>query len=309
MSNLFEVSVVIPNYNYERFIAETLQSVLAQTHPIHEIIVVDDGSTDDSIEVIEKFGDRVKLIKQQNKGVGAARNVGVEQSSGAFIAFLDADDVWLPEKIEEQLNFFAADEKIGLVSCGMREFDTRTGETVGIYLSDKLEWSSEDVLLRKHSIITSGSVVIMRRSVFEKAGRFDDRKELHPAEDWEFCYRMALAGKVACVLEILVDYRNHGGNGHFKTARMERALLLSYEKIFAAAPPELAALKQRCYGDLHTVLAGGYFQAGDYLPFLKHSVESLRMNPLKIAHYLGYPIRRAGRLIASKTKVSKSSQA
>lgn len=308
MSQPSSISVVITNYNYGRFVSQAIQGVLAQTVPIREIIVVDDGSTDNSREVVARFGEQVKFIDQENQGVGAARNTGAKNSSGEFIAFLDADDIWLPNKMEEQLKVFAADENIGLVSCGMREFDTRTGETIKMYLPDKSEWSAYNILLRQHSILGGGSANVARRAIFEKAGGFDQNREMHPAEDWEFCYRMALAGKVVCVLKILVDYRNHGGNGHLKTARMERAMLLSYEKIFAAAPPEFAALKQKCYGDLHTVLAGSYFQAGDYLPFLKHSVKGIRMNPLKIAHYLAYPVRAAKRLIGSKTKASKPLQ-
>ena len=93
-----KVSVIIPTYNYGRFIAKAIESVLAQTHPIEEIIVVDDGSTDETAETVAKFAPRVTYTRQRNSGVCAARNSGVKHSSGDFIAFLDADDIWHPEK-------------------------------------------------------------------------------------------------------------------------------------------------------------------------------------------------------------------
>ena len=300
MTQLPTVSVVIPNYNYGRFIAETIASALAQTYPIREVIVIDDGSTDDSIEVIGRFGSKVKLINQKNQGVGAARNIGFENSSGEFVAFLDADDIWLPNKIEEQMKHFT--DGVGLVSCGMREFSSQDGKTIEVYLSDKNEWTAKDILLRKHQIIVSGSAIVVRRTLFEQVGGFDKRKELHPAEDWEFCYRMALAGKVVFTPKVLVDYRNHGNNGHFKTTRMERAMMLSFEKIFADAPPEFLALRRECYGDLYKVLAGDYFHSGNYPLFAKSALKGLRANPLSIGQYLAFPLRLAKRLTAARAK-------
>ena len=117
------VSVVIPNYNYARFLPEAIDSVLAQTYGQIEIIVVDDGSTDDSREILDGYGDRVTVIFQQNAGVSAARNNGVSRSRGEYLAFLDADDAWLPAKIERQIAAFRGDEEIGLVHVGMVEID------------------------------------------------------------------------------------------------------------------------------------------------------------------------------------------
>ena len=117
------VSVIIPNYNYGHFLAQSIDSVLAQTYPNIEIIVVDDGSSDDSAEVLMTYSDKIKWIKQSNQGVSAARNKGTAASKGELIAFLDADDVWLPEKIEKQVRVFHAENEIGLVHCGLVDFD------------------------------------------------------------------------------------------------------------------------------------------------------------------------------------------
>ena len=96
------VSVIIPSYNAERWIKSTIDSVLAQTYSNIEIIVVDDGSTDESVSVISKNYPEIKLITQKNQGVAAARNKGIENASSEWIAFLDADDIWLPNKIRDQ---------------------------------------------------------------------------------------------------------------------------------------------------------------------------------------------------------------
>ena len=97
-----KISVVIPAYNAEQHIGRAIDSVLAQTRPADEIIVIDDGSTDATAEVIRSFGDRVTLIQQKNAGVSVARNTGIEAATGDWIAFLDADDEWLPEKLKRQ---------------------------------------------------------------------------------------------------------------------------------------------------------------------------------------------------------------
>src|SRR5689334_4764378 len=128
------VSVVIPTYNYGRFIDEAIRSALAQTQPPMEIIVVDDGSTDDTKDVVATFGDKVKYVRQENAGVCAARNRGVAESSGDLIALLDADDVLEPTNLEKQSARFDEDERVGFVHCGVREFDSDTGNVIALKL-------------------------------------------------------------------------------------------------------------------------------------------------------------------------------
>jgi glycosyltransferase involved in cell wall biosynthesis len=114
------VSVVIPVFNAETFLGEAIESVLAQTHPAHEIIVVDDGSTDGSGEVAARYP--VTLLRQQNRGVSDARNLGVCHTTGDYLAFLDADDVWLPSKTEDQLKALDANPEAGFVLGYIRHF-------------------------------------------------------------------------------------------------------------------------------------------------------------------------------------------
>ncbi len=284
------VSVVIPNYNYGRFLSEAVENVLRQSYPCREIIVVDDGSTDDSLNILEKYEGKIRVIRQPNCGVGVARNTGVENSTGDVIAFLDADDFWATDKIEKQINELELDEDVGLVSCGMREFDTDR-KVIQDYLDSQIGWVADKIVTLGSKMIVSGSAVMVRRRIFQAVGGFDVRKELHPSEDWEFCYRVACVSKFAFVPEALVHYRNHGNNGHLKIPRMEQAMLLAYEKIYQDAPPEIQKLKRESYGNLYSVLAGSYFYARNYVGFVRTTAQSLRYNPRKIKNLLEFPIR------------------
>lgn len=122
------VSVIIPNFNYGRFLKKTIDSVLEQTYPHIEIIVIDNGSTDNSREILERYGDRITIIFQTNLGQAVARNIGISSASGDFIALLDADDYWEPSKLEKQLE--RVDKDFQFIYTGFRQFESGTGATV-----------------------------------------------------------------------------------------------------------------------------------------------------------------------------------
>jgi glycosyltransferase involved in cell wall biosynthesis len=284
------VSVIIPNYNYGRFLSDAIDSVLAQSYSNIEIIVVDDGSTDNSHEVYEKYFDKIGVINQKNLGVGAARNAGASYSQGQFIAFLDADDIWLADKISSQVEEFATNEEIGLVNCGMIEFGG-TNEKLGEYTEGKSGWCAENLLKHEPVVVGPGSTLLIRTELYKELNGFDERKELHGAEDWEFCYRVAERSQIKFLPEVLVKYRNHGGNTHLKIAKMERALFLAYEKVFMRVDPEVQTLKDFCYGKIHMVLAGSYFYAGQYPQSLRHCLKALWFYPRSASQIFGFPVR------------------
>ena len=286
-----KVSVIIPTYNYAHFIAEAVESVLAQTVPVFEIIVVDDGSSDNTEEVIKQLGDKVKYIRQKNGGVGLARNTGVKNSSGEFIAFLDADDIWLPQKIERQIELFQTDAEIGLITTAMREFYIRE-KTLQIYAEGKNGWCAENLLLLEPVAVGPGSTTLVKREVFEKIGGFDENKELHPSEDWEFCYRVAREFKLAFLPEVLVEYRNHGNNGHLQIPRFERAMSIAFEKIFSNKDLEIQKLKGKSYGNLHKMLAGSYLLNRNYKKSIKHSLKSMWLMPKNFFYFVNFPVRK-----------------
>ncbi len=277
------VSVVIPTYNYGQFIKKAVESVLEQTLPISEIIVVDDGSTDDTEKIIKEFGDKIIYIKQQNLGVCAARNNGVKHSSGDFIVFHDADDILYPSKIEKQVDIFSEDPEIGFVHCGMREFNSETGETIQIHTEGEEGWIAEELLLFEKPVIVGPGSIIIKRSVFDEVGGFDTG--LKNGEDWEFCYRVARKYKIGFAREVLFDYRNHMSNAHYNVSEMEFSLLKALKKTFDTNDKKVLSLRRRSYGNLHKILAGSYLYNKQYSDFFRNLFWSLWYKPKFLYYY------------------------
>ncbi|MGB7067962.1 MAG: glycosyltransferase family 2 protein [Pyrinomonadaceae bacterium] len=284
------VSVIIPNYNYGRYLAEAVESALNQTFPPHEVIVVDDGSTDNSLEVLAEYDGRIKVISQNNQGVGAARNAGARMATGNLLAFLDADDYWAPEKLEKQVSKFSEDPDMGLVHCGLACVDENGDRTSERDIVDGEQGWVADILLRVEPVIVGpGSNSLIRREVFVSVGGYDTNPNLHPSEDWELSYRVACVYKFGFVAEPLLYYRQHGGGGHTNIGRMERAMLIGFEKAFANG----AAVDPReCYGKLYQVLAGSYFRAGQYRGFIRNAAKSVWARPAGLRYFLEFPVRR-----------------
>ena len=286
-----KISVVIPTYNYGRFIGEAIESVFAQTVLPIEVIVVDDGSTDETAATIATFGNSVRYIRQENAGVCAARNLGVAESAGELISFLDADDSWDPTKLEKQLARFGSDPEIGLVHCGMREFDTETGETVELRVEGQEGWVADDLLLwERPAVNVSGSSIMVSREAFEAAGGFDTKMRV--GEDWDFCYRVARKFKVGFVREPLVNYRSHGASAHHNVGEMERGMAIFYQKAFAHGDDHVLSLKNRALSNFHKVLSGSYLHSRNYAKFLSHAMKSIALCPSNVGYFLRFPLRR-----------------
>ena len=197
------VSVIIPAYNAEHYIAETIRSVLGQTYEDFEIIVVDDGSQDGTVAALEPFGSSVRLHQQPNGGVARARNTGVALAKGTWIAFLDADDLWLPMKLERQLACIGAPmtftDRLNIGARGdLPELQSLVTPMQGgdIFVA----------LMREGNFITNTSVMI-RRDLFEQMGGF--YTGLNGTEDWDLWIRVAERHEIGFVAEPLVKYRFH----------------------------------------------------------------------------------------------------
>lgn len=293
------VSVVIPAYNHARFVSKAVESALAQTLPPHEMIVVNDGSVDETAKVLDSYRERIRVIYQQNSGVAVARNRGAKEAQGDLIAFLDSDDEWLPSKLEQQLQRLLAEPALGMVHCGVEEING-AGNTIG-YRQDGLEgWLIEEFLLFRRSILLGGgSGALIPCKVFQEVGGFDTR--LSTAADWDLYCRIAARYAIGFVPEVLLRYRIHGSNMHTNFQAMEHDMLLAFEKAYQAATPEQRRLHRRGYGNLHTVLAGAFFSAGQYRKFLPHAIKSLFLTPDNITRYLEYPRRCRQRQLAAAT--------
>ena len=173
-----EVSVVIPAFNAARFLPDALESVFQQTFTDYEVVVVDDGSTDDTAQLVNRYGNRMRYFFQENAGVSRARNRGIRESAGKYIAFLDADDVWLPTKLARQVERFRQRPALGMVFTDGVSFNEQ-----GVLRGSKIKWRRR---LAKRDLIRaiflySGvgtPTVMVRRDVFDRVGYFDETLDL-----------------------------------------------------------------------------------------------------------------------------------
>ncbi len=206
------VSIIIPTFNCGAFISEALESVFAQTFTAYEVIVVDDGSTDHTREVINRYEEKVRYIYQENRGVSAARNTGIKNARGRFIAFLDADDVWMPEKLEWQMKAMSKSESIGVVSCGLFCISGEKNIEREVIPKNYLRRNElvRDLYLDPDPFFGAGSAILVRKECFQKLGLFDE--DLHAAEDWDMCLRIAKSYDVRFVPLPLFEYRTRGGS-------------------------------------------------------------------------------------------------
>ncbi len=176
----FNYSTIIPCYNARDTVGRAIESALNQTISPLEVIVVDDGSADDSAEVVSRYSPQVRLIRQENAGPGAARNRGVGVSSGEWVAFLDADDMWMPEKTERQRTL-TEDPKVGVVQARARNVRFPAPEQI----TPEVLWVGNCVGL---------SAAIVRRSAFDSVKGFDERRSLISVEDYNLWFRLCAAG-------------------------------------------------------------------------------------------------------------------
>ena len=244
-------------------------------------------------EVLERYAGRIRAVHQSNAGVAAARNRGAREATADLLAFLDADDVWLPRKLELQCDRLVAEPGLGLVHCGVEEIDEQ-GRRVGERLDGMQGMVAGDLLeFRRGVILGGGSGVLIPKRIFESVGGFDER--LSTSADWDLYYRIASRFPVGFVQEIALQYRMHGSNMHRNVGVMEHDMLLAFGKAFGDAEHAPQVSRRKCYGKLHTVLAGAYFGTGNYARFIKHTVKGLLLAPENVSRYLSYPQRRRGR--------------
>ena len=219
------VSVVIPVYNSEDYVAEAIEGVLNQTYQDYEVIVVDDGSTDGSAAVVRSFGDAVRYIFQPNAGVSAATNRGVSLSNGEFIAFLDNDDIWLPEKLERQVAYLDTQPSCGFVNCDM-QYISETGDKLDRFLRG---YNTRDPYVRlfQKGYVIMCSAVLIRRGVFERTGGFNEAFVAAGLQDMEWMSRVVDCAEVGHLSETLVLYRDHGPRIPRDRARLNEEVYLN----------------------------------------------------------------------------------
>lgn len=196
------ITCIIPVYNGERFVGETVDSMLAQTYGPIEVVVVNDGSTDGTANILAQFGDRITVVNQENAGQAAARNHGIKVGKGDFFAFLDADDLWLPEKLQRQMDFLAARPDADLCTCMMENFWEAE-------MAEEAEQLRDTDHARPYLATWQG--ILARRQVFDRVGTLDTGVAFSDVREW--LHRAKGMGvTVEHLDEVLVRRRIHANN-------------------------------------------------------------------------------------------------
>jgi glycosyltransferase involved in cell wall biosynthesis len=234
------VSVVLTSYNHAPYLPQAIESALGQTLEDREIIVIDDASTDDSPQILQRYAGRVQVvIHETNRGTYATLNEGIARTGAPYIAILNSDDVWLPTKLEKQLAVMESDSRIGLVHTGFRPIDAEgnpiRGNPLGVRFHPNPQGDLLPELLTRNLFITSS--VMFRRECLERCGAFEEN--LFGMGDWDLWLRIAEHYLVGYVPEPLTLYRLHGQNTMYQSERMLDDDLWIHEERIRKRIPEL----------------------------------------------------------------------
>lgn len=277
------ISIIIPAYNSAKFLPETIESILKQSYRSYEIIIVDDCSTDNTNEVLKPFGKNIRYIRsKKNSGAAITRNRGIELAQGEFIAFLDADDIWLPDKLEQNIECFEADKEVAFVFS--QHVNLRDEKSMAKLAKTNLPSGNifKKLYCRQNFVLTS--TVIVRKEVFDKVGLFDDK--LPNCQDWDLFLRIAFYFKSKAINKPLVQYRLIADS-----LSKNRVNVLKYQKI--VIDKIYNEFKEKAHGVSNRVykkrLADHYAKLGRY--YLRQKMkskakeclrESLKYNPFSL---------------------------
>jgi glycosyltransferase involved in cell wall biosynthesis/ubiquinone/menaquinone biosynthesis C-methylase UbiE len=281
-----KVSVVITTYNRAHFLSDAIDSVLNQTFKGVQIIVIDDGSTDNTRQILGRYGDRIEYVYQQNAGRAQARNIGIKAAQGDYIAFLDDDDIWLPEKLEKQIIFLEAHQDIGLVHTFTEVINEQgflleeeTRQRLKSYRkSMKIGYTYEGMSRYCTMFISS---VILRSRCLDEMEFFDSTTETF--EDWDFYLRFSLKYRIGIIPQALVRFRVHKvhstldefTHGRITTAMKHLARLDSGGNFCSP---------NRVRYNLYLHLANAYYIDAQLIMFRFFARKAIRLNPLILFH-------------------------
>jgi glycosyltransferase involved in cell wall biosynthesis len=272
-----EISVIIPAYNQAAYLAEAIQSVYDQTFTDWELVVVDDGSTDDTPRLLAGFQDsRMSVVRQANRGRSAARNTGICLTSAPLVSFLDADDLFLPDKMTELHRYLNDHPEVGLAVGGMQRVDSlgRTYEEKTI-TPTRLDFPG---LLLGDDIQLGG--VMIRREWLERVGGFDE--SMHTCEDWDLWLRLVVAGcQLSRVEKVVMAYRIHSGQVTGDVATMRIGTLGLWEKFFSLPnlPSDLLAYRSLAVASALVRTSARAFRSGDFETGNRDLAEAIKLDP------------------------------
>ncbi len=281
------VSVIVPTFNRARYVATAVQSALAQTYSQREIIVVDDGSTDNTREVLEPFNGQISYLYKANEGTAAAaRNLAMRHAQGEYIALLDSDDIWLPRKLELQMAYVQAHPEVGLVSGQVGIIDA---DGVVLEPGPRYPWQEagpvrlEDIVLRSP---LHASTLLVKRSLMNEALPFDPRFRI--CEDWHLCLTVAAQAPVGFVDEVVTYLRTHESASTFALAdgpeiarRLEHRLTV-IEEVFPRFDParyDVAKLKAQAIANELAKTAVPNYACGLYDLACEQLAQAVALDP------------------------------
>lgn len=274
-----KVSVIIPTYNCASMIAQCLDSVLNQTFKDFEVIVIDDGSTDDTERVIAPYKNRITYIRQVNQGAAAARNRGIKEARGDYIAFLDSDDLWFPDKLEKQILFLAQHPEYDMI-CGNGVFfggGEKDGQPV---ITRKRVATIKKEGLTLKNIYLKGliypSTMLVKKSVLDDIGGFDSNIPVCGDRYLSLCF--LLKHKAAFIDEALVKRRLHPGNISKRTERTQLQMIKTTEKLIDNYPKAITLIGK---GTIKKEITKRYFKLG--MIYLKDNKRDMAEDAFKKA--------------------------
>ncbi len=281
-----EISIIIPVYNGESTIGRTIESVKAQTFSDWEIILIDDGSTDGTLEQVREINDgRIKIFSYENSGQATARNRGITLSNSEFLAFLDADDLWTNDKLESQRKVLLENPQAGVAYSWTVVLD---GEGL-VQHRQKPVFFKGDVLeeLLKNNFLICGSTALIRRKAITTVGYFDTN--LPPVEDWDYWLRLAALYHFTVVPKYQTFYCKSKESSSSQVKKLEEKISIVIERAYLRVPPNLQNNKNK------TLAHAFYYLAGQYLNYqsdaegikqaLFHFCQALRLNPRFFLHF------------------------
>lgn len=302
MPDLPTVSVVIPAYNAAAWIAEAIESVRNQEFLDHEIIVVDDGSTDDTAQVVAAFHGSVHYIHKENGGQSSARNVGIKHARGRYIAFLDADDLWMPNKLSLQMAQLRTNGRMW-VYCDATAFDGQSGRMLYRFGRVAPQHKGDVLALLFLQGFIPPSSPVVQRSVFDEVGYFDEHPVMRFAEDWDMWLRIAARYPVDLVPQSLVAFRVHptSTTGREDPLTMIQGDLRAIENAVTREPTRLRQYKRRAlayrYRNAGMILA----RTGRLNQARSAFATAIRLAPTRVETYVnwaacymgGWPLKTA----------------
>lgn len=288
------VSAVMPAYNASRTVVDAVNSILTQTVEDLEVIVVDDGSKDDTADVVRSIDDpRVSLIVKRNEGVASARNAGLRAARGRYVAFLDSDDLWLPSKLKRQLDLLEGDAGVYAVQSGAVLVDDAL-KPLRVLRCRPWKNALWDVLMFENLPAFASTFIAERDKLMERDG-FDT--SLVILEDWELAIHAVRHWNFQSINDPLTLYRTHPGNRSIDVPLHIEPGEKVLHRLFSdpSMPPEILARKRRVYARFYTMLAGGAFRCQRWSEWLRWTGRALRTDPLTLGYMVEMPLRRLRR--------------